>query len=59
MNEEPELPYSARLHDVREGIWYTNAILWAANTGVVTGHSNGNFGPGDLINREQMALMMY
>ena len=59
MNGEPEVPYSARFHDVGAGLWYTNAILWAADTQVVTGYSNGNFGPGDLINREQMALMMY
>ena len=59
MNGEPEVPYSARFHDVGADIWYTNAILWAADTQVVTGYSNGNFGPGDLINREQMALMMY
>lgn len=25
----------------------------------MTGYSNGNFGPGDYINREQMATMMY
>ena len=59
MNGEPEVPYSARFHDVGEGLWYTDAILWAADTSVVTGYSNGNFGPGDNINREQMALMMY
>ena len=59
MNGEPEAPYSPRFHDVGAGIWYTNAILWAADTQVVTGYSNGNFGPGDLINREQMAVMMY
>ena len=59
MNGEPEVPYSARFHDVGEGLWYTNAILWAADTQVVTGYSNGNFGTGDKINREQMALMMF
>lgn len=59
LNGEPDMDYTARFHDVEEGIWYTDAILWAADTGVVTGYSNGNFGPGDHINREQMVLMMY
>ena len=59
MNGEPEMPYSPRFHDVSAGLWYTDAILWAADTAVVTGYTNGNFGPGDNINREQMALMMY
>ena len=59
MNGEPPVEYTSKFEDVEEGLWYTDAILWASEQGVVTGYSNGNFGPGDLINREQMALMMY
>ena len=59
MNDEPEVTYADTFRDVGKDIWYTDAILWAADTKVVTGYSNGNFGPGDNINREQMALMMY
>ena len=59
MNGTPAVDYTARFRDVGEGAWYTDAILWAADPGVVTGYSNGNFGPGDNINREQMAVMMY
>ena len=43
-----------------KGEWFTNAILWAAETQVVKGYdSTGLFGPADYINREQMAVMMY
>ena len=59
LNGTPAMDYTDRFHDVGESLWYTDAILWAADTGVVTGYSNGNFGPSDYINREQMALMMY
>ena len=60
MNGEPKVAYSPQFPDVANGQWYTDAILWAADTGVVTGYSDtGNFGPGDEINREQMAVMMY
>ena len=59
MNGTPAVEYTDRFHDVAEDVWYTDAILWAADKGVVTGYSNGNFGPSDHINREQMALMMY
>lgn len=59
MNGTPAVEYTDRFHDVAEGVWYTDAILWAADKEVVTGYSNGNFGPADHINREQMALMMY
>ena len=59
LNGEPAVDYTPRFHDVTAGLWYTDAILWAADTRVVTGYTNGNFGPGDNINREQMAVMMY
>lgn len=61
MNGEPKASYTAKFADVNNGDWYANAILWAASDDVkvVTGYSNGNFGPNDQITREQMALMMY
>ena len=45
--------------DAVSGDWYIDAVTWAENTGIITGYSNGNFGPGDHINREQMATIMY
>lgn len=59
LNGESQMEYTERFCDVGAGIWYTDAILWAADVDVVTGYSNGNFGPVDKINREQMATMMY
>lgn len=60
MNGEPEVIYQPKFPDVQNGVWYTNAILWANSIEVVNGYSNtGMFGPGDNINREQMAVMMY
>ena len=60
MNDEPAVTYTEVFPDVSDDVWYTNAILWANNIGVVTGYSNtGCFGPADNINREQMAVMMY
>jgi len=60
LNDEPKMPYTNRFNDVGAGIWYTDAILWANSIGVVNGYSDtGLFGPGDYINREQMAVMMY
>ena len=60
MNSEPDVKYKAVFPDVADGVWYTDAILWAADTKVVTGYTDsGKFGPADYINREQMAVMMY
>ena len=60
MNGQPSVVYTNKFPDVATGQWYTDAILWANEIGVVTGYSNtGLFGTGDQINREQMAVMMY
>ena len=60
MNHTPPVEYKAAFPDVPDGEWFTNAVLWAADTKVVRGYDNtGLFGPGDRINREQMAVMMY
>ena len=60
MNDTPEVEYKATFPDVEDNVWYTDAILWAADTKVVTGYTDsGMFGPSDKINREQMAVMMY
>lgn len=45
--------------DVASGTWYTDAVIWAAEKGVVDGYGNGKFGPNDEITREQMATILY
>ncbi len=45
--------------DVPEGAWYTDAIAWAAEKGIVYGYGDGTFGPNDAITREQMAAILY
>ncbi|MDR1158289.1 MAG: S-layer homology domain-containing protein [Oscillospiraceae bacterium] len=45
--------------DVAEGIWYTDAVKWAADKKIVLGYSDGTFGPDDDITREQMAAILY
>lgn len=45
--------------DVDADAWYIKAVRWCAEKEIVTGYENGNFGPNDLITREQMAAMFY
>lgn len=59
MNGEPEMEYEMVFPDVLAGTWYTDAVLWANDVEVITGYSDGRFGPADYITREQMAVMMY
>lgn len=57
---EPEALYMWTFPDVGENEWYTDAVAWAGECGVITGYTNnGCFGPNDLINREQLAVMLY
>ena len=50
--------YSYTFKDVESGAWYTNAVAWAAGTGLVSGYDADTFGTNDNITREQMAAMM-
>ena len=45
--------------DVPDREWYSNAVAWAAEKGVVSGYGNGLFGPVDNITREQLAVMLW
>ncbi|MDR1539295.1 MAG: S-layer homology domain-containing protein [Clostridiales bacterium] len=49
------LPFS----DVVEGKWYTQAISWASEAGIVHGYGDGRFGPDDAITREQLLAILY
>ncbi len=56
---QPEVTAENPFSDVAAGQWYTDAIVWAAKTGVVAGYEDGTFGVGDNITREQLAAMLY
>ena len=45
--------------DVETGTWYTDAVAWAAQNGIVNGVSDTKFAPGDDITREQLAVILY
>lgn len=45
--------------DVTENAWYAKAVAWAKGAGVVSGYTDGRFGPNDLITREQLAAMIW
>ena len=45
--------------DVAAGAWYADAVIWAAEHGIVDGYDDGSFGPGDTITREQLAAMLW
>ncbi|MBQ8808672.1 MAG: S-layer homology domain-containing protein, partial [Clostridia bacterium] len=48
-----------KFSDVSDNLWYTDAVSWAAETGIVSGVSETQFAPEENITREQMALIIY
>lgn len=59
MAGEEEVEYKALFEDVSADQWYTNAVIWAGEAGIINGYGDGTFGPDHDITREQMAVMMY
>ena len=56
---QPESTEANTFTDVKGDMWYTDAILWANENGIVAGYDNGAYGVGDLITREQFATILY
>ena len=46
----PDVPDSNQFHD---------DIAWMYDNGITHGYTNGNFGPRDVVNRQQMAAFMH
>ena len=59
LEDEMEHNYGGSFHDVEEDNWYTDAIHWAADHGLVNGYGNGDFGANDEMTREQMITMTF
>ena len=59
VEEQPESTEANTFTDVKGDMWYTDAILWANENGIVAGYDNGAYGVGDLITREQFATILY
>lgn len=50
---------STTFDDVAPNSWYASAVEWASNAGYVNGYGDGNFGPDDLVTREQLCMIFY
>lgn len=59
LENNPSQTFTGAFYDVDNTKWYAEGIAWAAEMGIVTGYSNGQFGPDDDITREQLAVMFW
>ena len=56
---EPAPKGTNTFDDVPNGAWYTDAVTWAAENGVVAGIGNGRFDPDGSVTREQTAVILF
>lgn len=55
---KPGVSIANEFPDVKNA-WYKNAVLWANENNIANGYKNGEFGVGDYITRQDLALMLY
>ena len=56
---EPAVSGDVAFTDVESGLWYSNAVAWAAQKGIVNGISETEFAPAGDLTREQLATILY
>ena len=56
---EPAVSGDVGFADVESGLWYTDAVLWAAQNGIVNGISETEFSPSGDLTQEQLATILY
>ncbi len=55
----PAVDNKTLFSDVSSDKYYSSAVTWASDNGIISGYSDGNFGPDDTITREQLASVLY
>ena len=55
----PAVTGNSTFADVAPGQYYTSAVIWATQNGIVSGYGNGYFGTNDIVSREQMATILF
>ncbi|WP_302496646.1 S-layer homology domain-containing protein [uncultured Flavonifractor sp.] len=55
----PEPEAAPAFSDVAADSWYTDAVAWASENGIVKGYSDTVFAPDDTVTREQLATILY
>ena len=56
---QPDVSGDLPFTDVAAGTWYTDAVLWAAQNGIVNGLGENTFAPMNTLTREQLVTMLY
>jgi len=57
--DKPAVSGEDNFTDTESGKWYSDAVLWASQNGIVGGYGNGLFGTNDPATQEQLAVMLW
>ena len=55
----PDVEFRPDFTDVKSGKYYSKAVIWAKDRGIVSGVTDTTFDPNGSITREQLATMLY
>jgi hypothetical protein len=56
---KPAVTGKSTFTDVADGAWYSDAVIWAAQQGIVDGYEDGTFHPTTDISRQDLAVMLW
>ena len=59
MEGKPNPKGSKTFSDITNGKYYSKAVKWAAENGIVAGYTNGQFKPLQTISRQQLVAILY
>ncbi len=59
MSGEPAPAYEGTFPDVPAGSWYTDAVSWAYNAGIVAGGNDGRLNALEPVTRTRLAVLLY
>ena len=55
----PDVTWTEKFSDVKEGAWYANAVIWAAENNVLAGYANGTARPNSIVTREDLVSLLW
>ncbi|WP_218047888.1 S-layer homology domain-containing protein, partial [Acutalibacter muris] len=55
----PDVTWTDKFSDVKEGAWYAKAVIWAAENNVLAGYANGTARPNSMVTREDLVSLLW
>lgn len=59
LSGRPEAALPGNFTDVEKSQYYSAAVDWAVESGIIAGYGDGRFGPDDPVTRQDLAVILY